>query len=155
LRHFHGLGKRIVTAERSPETVRRTDMSVMHRRLGVGAAIATAALIHFGSQAIAAEEGPYRVITNWVQLPAETPIGEVTGMAPDDAKGTVYVFQRQVAPAPDRPGSKLPPILLFDAKSGKLLKSFADGMFPFAHGLYLDKQGFLWATDIGPREKGI
>ena len=49
-------------------------------------------------------------------------------------------------------GSKLAPILQFDP-SGKLLKSFGAGMFAFPHGLYLDRDGNVWATD-GPGKNG-
>ena len=43
-------------------------------------------------------------------------------------------------------GRSEPPILKFDA-SGKLLKSWGQGMFIFPHGATVDRSGNLWVTD--------
>jgi hypothetical protein len=43
-------------------------------------------------------------------------------------------------------GSNLPPILKFDP-SGKLVKSFGEGMFIFPHGLHVDTDGNVWVAD--------
>ena len=43
-------------------------------------------------------------------------------------------------------GSSLAPILKFDA-SGKLVKSFGEGMFLFPHGIHVDPDGNVWVTD--------
>jgi sugar lactone lactonase YvrE len=43
-------------------------------------------------------------------------------------------------------GSSLAPVLKFDA-SGKLVKSFGQGMFVFPHGIYVDREGNIWVTD--------
>jgi len=48
--------------------------------------------------------------------------------------------------APIRAGSNVAPILKFDP-SGKLVKSFGEGMFVFPHGLFVDKDGNVWVTD--------
>ena len=40
----------------------------------------------------------------------------------------------------------MPPVLKFDA-SGKLLKSFGEGMFVFPHALKIDREGNIWVTD--------
>ena len=52
-----------------------------------------------------------------------------------DANGNLWVFHRTD-----------PAILEFDP-SGKLLKSFAKGMFVQAHGLTIDRDGNIWVTD--------
>jgi sugar lactone lactonase YvrE len=43
-------------------------------------------------------------------------------------------------------GSNLPPVLEFDP-SGKLLKSWGEGMFVFPHGILIEKDGTIWLTD--------
>jgi sugar lactone lactonase YvrE len=77
---------------------------------------------------------PYRPVENWAQLPAGIQWGQVISVQPD-AHGNLWVFHRSE-----------PPILEFDA-SGKLLKSFGAGMFVQPHGLTIDRDGYLWATD--------
>jgi hypothetical protein len=78
-----------------------------------------------------AQRHTYRRTTDWGQLPAGTTWGEVTSVdiAPD---GTVFVLSRCFAK--DNNGcigrDDQPAILKFD-KSGKLLKSWGQGMFVF------------------------
>ena len=40
-----------------------------------------------------------------------------------------------------------PPILQIDPATGKILKEFGTGMFVWPHGMYVDKDNNLWATD--------
>jgi DNA-binding beta-propeller fold protein YncE len=77
---------------------------------------------------------PYRLVENWAHLPASIQWGQVIQVQPD-GQGNLWVFHRSD-----------PPILEFDA-SGKLLRSFGSGMFVQAHGLTVDRKGFLWVTD--------
>src|SRR5213592_3349735 len=42
--------------------------------------------------------------------------------------------------------SPLAPILKFDP-SGKLVKSFGEGMLIFPHGIFVDREGNVWVTD--------
>lgn len=76
----------------------------------------------------------YRPVENWAQLPAGVQWGQVISVVPD-AHGNIWVFHRSD-----------PGILEFDA-SGKFLKSFGAGMFVQAHGLAIDGDGNIWATD--------
>ncbi len=77
---------------------------------------------------------PYRPIENWAQLPAGVQWGAVIAVKPD-AHGNLWVFHRSD-----------PAIMEFDS-SGKYLKGFAAGMFVQAHGLTIDREGNIWATD--------
>lgn len=81
-----------------------------------------------------AQPNPYRTIENWAQLPAGLEWGSVISVDPD-AEGNIWVFHRAE-----------PPLLKFDA-SGKLIKRLGEGMFVQPHGLYIDRDGFIWATD--------
>jgi sugar lactone lactonase YvrE len=81
-----------------------------------------------------AQPNPYRKVDNWAQLPAGMKWGQVISVD-GDAAGNVWVFHRGE-----------PPVLEFDS-SGKLLRSFGDGMFVQAHGLFIDRDGFIWVTD--------
>jgi sugar lactone lactonase YvrE len=79
---------------------------------------------------------PYRMIENWPHLGNIKP-GAAIGIVPDGQGGT-WLHHRSE-----------PPILHIDA-SGKILKSFGDGMFAQAHGFCRDRDGNFWAGDSGP-----
>jgi len=86
---------------------------------------------------------PYRTTRDWGQLPPGVTWAAVTAIepAPD---GTIFVVHRCVANSCE--GRTEPPILVFD-KTGKLLRSFGQGMFNFPHGGMVDADGNLWMTD--------
>ena len=82
---------------------------------------------------------PYRLVENWAQLPAGVQWGAVIS-ADADAKDNLWVFHRSS-----------PPILKFDP-SGKVIKSFGDGLFVNPHGMTVDRDGNLWVTDAQDRD---
>ena len=86
---------------------------------------------------------PYHTIENWAKLPEGRPWGSTAGVSVD-RHGDIWVAER--CGANTCAGSNLAPILEFDP-SGKLLKSFGEGMFLFPHGLTVDKDGNVWVTD--------
>ena len=57
---------------------------------------------------------------------------------------SLWVFDR--CGANDCAGSNVAPIMKFDP-TGKLVTSFGAGMFDFPHGLAVDRDGNVWATD--------
>ena len=81
-----------------------------------------------------ADEPEYRVASGFPVLSKSLILGAVSAVG-TDAKGNVLVFHRGE-----------PPILVFD-NSGKLLRSFGDGLFKSAHGLRVDKNDNTWVTD--------
>src|SRR6202046_5446859 len=85
----------------------------------------------------------YKTIRDWAQLPAGTHWAAVTAVEVA-ANGDVYVIHR--CNENSCVGRTEPPILKFD-KSGKLLKSWGEGMFNFPHGATIDQDGNLWVTD--------
>lgn len=105
----------------------------MSTRSGARFLFALAAIAATGSTANA-PPNPYREVDNWAQLPAGMKWGQVISVDGDTA-GNVWVFHRGE-----------PPLLEFDS-SGKLLKSFGQGMFVQSHGLFLDRDGNIWVTD--------
>ncbi len=77
---------------------------------------------------------PYHEAANWAKLPAGAKWAGVISVDPA-ANGDMWVFHRSD-----------PPILRFDP-SGKVVKSFGEGMFVQAHGMTVDRDGNLWVTD--------
>jgi len=86
------------------------------------------------TRAFTASDATYRLVEGWGALTPGLEWGEVPAAAVD-AKGKVYVFHRAAAP-----------ILEFDS-SGKLLKTWGQGMFVWPHGIRVDRDGNLWVTD--------
>ena len=86
---------------------------------------------------------PYRPIENWAQLPSGVQWGAVISVDVE-GKDNLWVFHRNS-----------PPILKFDP-SGKLVKSFGEGLFVNPHGMTVDREGNLWVTDAQSRDgKGM
>ena len=81
-----------------------------------------------------AQPNPFHTVENWAKLPPGIEWGSVISVDPD-AHGDLWVFHRSE-----------PPLLKFDP-SGKVIQSFGKGMFVQPHGLHIDRDGFLWATD--------
>ena len=99
-----------------------------------GWVLGLAALVAAGAVARAA--GPaYLVVSGWGQVPGNGEWGDVPGVA-IDRQGNIFAFRRAE-----------PPILKFDP-SGKLLASLGQGQIASAHGLRIDRDGFLWAADF-------
>ena len=86
---------------------------------------------------------PYRTTRDWGELPPGVKWAAVTAVepAPD---GSIYVIHRCFANS--CAGRMEAPILKYDP-SGKLLKSWGEGMFIFPHGATVDRDGNLWVTD--------
>ena len=94
------------------------------------------------------QPNPYRTITGWYHLPDDITMGSTSAVVPDH-KGHIWVAQRcgQNSCA----NSNMASVLEFD-KSGKLIRSFGQGMFIFPHGICIDKDDNLWITDGQGRE---
>jgi sugar lactone lactonase YvrE len=87
---------------------------------------------------------PYRTISNWIDAPAGRELGSMSTIdsAPD---GTLWIAERcgennclgrnDVAP------------ILHVATSGEWLGAFGAGLFAWPHGIHVDADGNVWATD--------
>jgi sugar lactone lactonase YvrE len=110
-----------------------------HPRL-VKSAVAGATLLVLVSVAasVGAQNGslpnPYREEASWAKLPAAAKWGGVISVDPV-SNGDIWVFHRAD-----------PPLLRFDP-SGKVVKSFGEGLFVQAHGMTVDRDGNVWVTD--------
>jgi sugar lactone lactonase YvrE len=77
---------------------------------------------------------PYRLTENWPTLNPGMRWGSGAAFFPD-GKGNLWAVIRTE-----------PPILLFD-RTGKIVKSFGDGIFALAHGACRDRDGNFWVGD--------
>ena len=76
-------------------------------------------------------------------LEESTPTQQRTISAVDvDRDGNVYIIQRQVKN----------PITII-GRDGEVIASWGDGLFQLPHGIRVDPQGNVWATDAGPRSR--
>jgi sugar lactone lactonase YvrE len=116
---------------------------------GILTSIAVAAAVAIGVGAsITPQPNPYQTIEKWGQLPAGRAWGSTSALdvAPN---GNLWVAER--CGANTCAGSSLPPILEFDP-SGKLLRSFGEGVLIFPHGFHVDRDGNVWVTDAQGRD---
>ena len=87
---------------------------------------------------------PYRIIEDWAKLPDGRQWGSTSAVDIDRDGKSIWVAERCGANSCE--GKNDPVILRFDA-SGKLVNSFAEGMFIFPHGICVDKDDSVWVTD--------
>jgi sugar lactone lactonase YvrE len=112
-------------------------------RTGFTRIAAIVAMLALFELATHAQSNRYRVVENWAQLPDGLKFGQVMAVYPGP-DGSIYAFHR--CGSDTCVGRTEPAILRFD-QSGKLLKSWGERMFVWPHGLYVDRNGFVWVTD--------
>ena len=103
----------------------------MERRAGFRVFVLSAALV--AGAALEAGAPPYSS-EGFLEIPSSVALEAVSGVALGPA-GQVYVLHRGE-----------PPLLAFD-KGGKYSRGWGQGLFAVAHGLRVDAQGNIWATD--------
>ncbi len=103
-----------------------------------------------GIPTVAAGQSGYRVVHGWPLLPEGRILGSAAGVAVN-AGGEVFVFHRAnrvwSEPLPTD-ALTAPTIAVFDGKTGRFLREIAAGVFAMPHGLSVDPDGNLWATDV-------
>ena len=124
----------------------------------IAVALCGAALTGSGVQSTNDLPNPYQTVAPWGNLPDGRKWGALNGVDIDRDGVSVWVADRCGA-NPDTPpgvspfqwdscaGSKLPPVLKFDA-SGNLLRSFGTGMFIFPHKISVDRDGSCGVVDL-------
>ena len=83
-----------------------------------------------------APELDYVAVADPVALPAGVTMGPPASIT-FDSKGHLWVLNRGPQP-----------IMEFD-ENGKFIRSLGEGLFTRTHGLRLDRDGNIWATDVG------
>jgi DNA-binding beta-propeller fold protein YncE len=78
----------------------------------------------------------YVAVANPLPVPENVNMGASSSVT-FDSKGHLYVLSRGAQP-----------ITEFD-ENGKFIRSFGEGLFTRSHGLRIDKEGNIWATDVG------
>jgi DNA-binding beta-propeller fold protein YncE len=123
------------------------------RRLGLlGAVAVIASLGMWGAVFAQAPVNPYRIVEGWARLPNGKPLGAIGKVAIDPDGQHVWAIMRcEPLEDPARFGdecrdSKTDSIYQF-SPDGKVVKSFAGGMFIWPHGLDVDRDGNVWVTD--------
>jgi sugar lactone lactonase YvrE len=94
---------------------------------------------------------PYQTVEGWAKLPDGRKWGAPSKVFVDPDGKSLWVAERCGGDSFGCAGSTLAPLLEFDM-SGKLVKSFGQGMFVFPHGLAVDKDGNVWSTDGNGRD---
>src|SRR5688572_20950841 len=100
--------------------------------------LVTLALAAIGQLVLAQSPGPptgkWEVLSSWGDLPAGMTWGGAT-QASATPEGNVVIFRRAA------------PAFFVVSPDGKLVKSFGDTKYRAAHGVRVDRDGFIWATD--------
>jgi len=78
----------------------------------------------------------YEPVENWAKLPPGWSFKEIGGVGVD-RNDNVYVFNRGEHP-----------MIVFD-RDGNFLRSFGEGLFPRAHGVFMAPDDTIWLTDDG------
>ena len=84
-----------------------------------------------------APELDYVAVANPFTFPAEIGLAGAAASVAFDSKGHLFVLTRGQ-----------PSLYEFD-ENGKFIRSFGEGLFTRSHGLRIDKDGSIWATDVG------
>ena len=97
----------------------------------------------------AVPEIPFDGNVNFLKLPADMNVGEVSGVAVN-SKGDVAIFTRSNSAGGPAYGATASQVLLFD-KTGKFIREIGKGLYAwsYAHAIRFDKDDNLWAIDKG------
>ncbi len=91
---------------------------------------------------------PYRAVSDFLKLPADLYLGEVSGVAVN-SKGHIFVFSRGNTTGPAY-GASAAQLLEFGA-DGKFLREIGHNLYAwsYAHTVKVDKDDNIWVTDKG------
>ena len=114
-------------------------------------ALLAAVLLFAGSalaQSPAVPEIPYRSVPDFLKLPPNMYLGEVSGVAVN-SKGHVFVFHRGNTTGPAYAAAAAQ--LLEFAPDGKFIREIGHNLYAwsFAHDVKVDPQDNIWVTDKG------
>ena len=143
----------------------------MQRAIRVGLVIAAALAVAMAGQGLLAQPGgggvqadpgwkaatptndlpnPYNTIEGWAKLPEGRVWGATSAVDIDRDGRSIWVAERCAQNSCLDPKtnemSPLQTVFKFDS-SGKMVRSFGQGMFVFPHGIHVDRDGNIWVTD--------
>src|SRR5262245_41623539 len=95
------------------------------------------------------QPNPYSTVEGWAKMPEGRTWGSTSAVEIDRDGRSIWVAER--CGANNCGDSNLAVLLKFDA-DGKLVKSFAGGLFVFPHGIHVDPEGNVWVTDARGKE---
>ena len=101
----------------------------------------------FGQQS-PVPEIPFRSVPDFLKLPTDLYLGEVSGVAVN-SKGHVFVFSRSGTTGPAYPATAAQ--LLEFGPDGKFIREIGHNLYAwsFAHTVKIDKHDNIWVTDKG------
>ena len=92
-----------------------------------------------------AAPNPFKMQENWAQLTGGRKFGQAIKVQVDHSDGkSIWVFER--CAASECTNSAIPPIIKF-SPTGTFEKAFGSDKFAVPHGLYVDREGNVWAGD--------
>lgn len=121
----------------------------------IAATAATAASPPNPNRSVANLPNPYVLTTGWGTLPAGRIWGTSAGLAVDNDGKHIWAIDRCGGINCDE--SALDPLLRF-APDGKVVASIGGGKIRGPHGIHVDREGNVWATDSSvdnARTKGV
>jgi sugar lactone lactonase YvrE len=122
---------------------------MLKTRLTLSVIVIAAAALYAASSTPNSQPNPYRTVSDWAKMPEGRAWGQTPQVDIDRDGVSIWITER--CGANTCIGRPEAPILHFDA-SGKLLQSFGAGMFAFPHGIFIDKDNNVWATDADGKE---
>ena len=105
----------------------------------LGCAVAVVAQRPSNPALLVPQEAPpldYVAVADPIPVPANVMMGASSSVA-FDSKGHLFVLSRGMQPLTE-----------FD-ENGKFVRAFGEGLFTRSHGIRIDKDGNIWATDVG------
>ena len=98
-------------------------------------------------------------IGSWASLPEGREWGSTAGMDTAPTAGHVWGYERCGSGSAGGPGvncdnNLVDPIFKFDRNTGEVLANFGVGVFVTPHGIYVDDDGTVWATDFAGNPEG-
>ncbi len=94
---------------------------------------------------------PYRVVTGWPALAPGVTTGQVAGLALDGEED-LWIFARRDHPWSGGAATVTIPsetLIELDRDAGAILSSTGRARFMVPHGLFIDRAGHVWVTDVG------
>jgi sugar lactone lactonase YvrE len=93
---------------------------------------------------VLAQPNPYRTVADWAKAPPGRTWGEVSSVS-SARNGGVWIAER-CGGSSCAERADLAPIHLLDLW-GNVARSFGAGLFVWPHGIYEDRDGYVWVTD--------